>query len=289
VGAARSACPTRRHTRFAPALLARSVALAAGCGGSTPAPPQVAVPTNLAYPVNPAIYLVGTAITVFEPTRIAAFTATPAVAPMGSAALLEWVISGAPPNSLTLDGVDVLGQASRPVTPRRHQTYTLQAGSISGSTQATVTVVAQGLELLAGNLSGPGWADGAAEARFNQPSGVAADTAGNVFVADLVNQTIHKVTPAGHVTTLRFSADGVVAMAFGANGTLYAAEGWGQTIMAIDTVAQTATVVVGTPGLVGNVTGPFPGGLAYPSGVAVTAQGDLLVSVANAVVLVTAP
>jgi hypothetical protein len=47
--------------------------------------------------------------------------------------------------------------ASRPVTPRRHQTYTLRAGSISGSTQATVTVVAQGLELLAGNLSGPGW------------------------------------------------------------------------------------------------------------------------------------
>src|SRR5438034_200826 len=39
-------------------------------------------------------------------------------------------------------------------------------------------------------------------ARFGFPSGVAADSAGNVYVADKSNHTIRKMTPAGAVTTL---------------------------------------------------------------------------------------
>jgi hypothetical protein len=39
-------------------------------------------------------------------------------------------------------------------------------------------------------------------ARFNQPYGVAVDSAGNVYVADFANHTIRKVTPGGVVTTL---------------------------------------------------------------------------------------
>src|SRR6266699_3180554 len=51
--------------------------------------------------------------------------------------------------------------------------------------------------------TGPGSADGTGrDARFNSPTGVAVDSAGNVYVADNSDYTIRKVTSAGVVTTL---------------------------------------------------------------------------------------
>ena len=56
---------------------------------------------------------------------------------------------------------------------------------------------------LVGQPGGLGNVDGiGAAARFCQPSGVAFDSAGNVYVADYYNYAIRKITPDGTVTTL---------------------------------------------------------------------------------------
>jgi len=63
-----------------------------------------------------------------------------------------------------------------------------------------VTTLA-GSPLKSGNVDGSGPA-----ARFNAPAGVGVDSSGNVYVADSLNDTIRKVSPAGFVTTVAGAA-----------------------------------------------------------------------------------
>ena len=54
-----------------------------------------------------------------------------------------------------------------------------------------------------GKAGEEGYADGkGAEARFGAPVGLVLDTAGNLYVSDMVNKNLRKVTPEGEVSTL---------------------------------------------------------------------------------------
>ena len=61
---------------------------------------------------------------------------------------------------------------------------------------------------LAGRPGVPGTDDGPGSvARFTSPTGVAVNSAGEVFVTDYFSSTIRKITPAGDVTTVAGAAD----------------------------------------------------------------------------------
>jgi DNA-binding beta-propeller fold protein YncE len=69
---------------------------------------------------------------------------------------------------------------------------------------------------LAGTANARGNSDGiGAAARFDHPTDVAVDNAGNVYVADEGNSTIRKVTPTGTTTTVAGTA-GVAGIILGA-------------------------------------------------------------------------
>jgi streptogramin lyase len=149
------------------------------------------------------------------------------------------------------------------------------------------------LTVFAGYPSGQGSADGTgAAARFYQPYGVAVDGSGNVFVTDLENNTIRKITPSGVVTTLAGtagsygSADGTGAaalfngpsgVAVDGSGNLFVADAGNNTIRKI-TPTGVVTTLAGTAGLSGSADGTGAAGrFKGPSGVAVDGSGNVFV------------
>lgn len=131
----------------------------------------------------------------------------------------------------------------------------------------------------------------AATATFNNPSGVAADASGNVYIADSWHRRIRVLSPAGIVTTLAGTgADGFVdgpgtsaqfSMPYGitvdAWGNVYVADAGNYRIRRI-TQAGNVTTFAGS-GVAGYADGPgttamFDGG----HGVAVDPQGNVYVA-----------
>ncbi len=150
---------------------------------------------------------------------------------------------------------------------------------------------------LAGLAGSYGGADGPnAVARFNGPWGVAVDGVGNIYVTELYNHTVRKITPAGMVSTLAGLAgfwgntDGTnsaarflkpAGVAVDGAGSVYVVDAGNHTLRKL-TLAGTNRVVTTVAGLAG-ISGSA-GGLAgdvrfyHPGGVAVNGAGLLAVA-----------
>src|SRR5437667_73792 len=134
---------------------------------------------------------------------------------------------------------------------------------------------------MGGSVDGMG-----SSARFAGPSGVAVDSAGNIYVADYGNHTIRKVTPAGVVTTLAGvagssgSADGTgsdarfngpLGVAMDSADNVYVADSGNNTIRKV-TPTGVVTTLAGLAGNLGSTDGTGSAAQFYfPAGVALDA------------------
>jgi len=144
--------------------------------------------------------------------------------------------------------------------------YVADAGNqtIRKITPAGVVTTLAGLAGASGSADGIGSA-----ARFQNPIGLTVDANGVVYVADLSNRTIRKVTATGMVSTLAGtvgvagSADGTGSTAqFGAPtavtaygaGIVYVADGQNNTIRKVSPAGAVSTIA-GTTGVAGSADG----------------------------------
>jgi hypothetical protein len=169
-------------------------------------------------------------------------------------------------------------------------------GYVADADNNTIRKVTPGgvVTTLAGLAESPGSDDGTGSAaRFNDPYGVAVDSAGNVYVADSGNFTIRKVTPGGVVTTLAGlagyggSADGMGSaarfycpwgVAVDSAGNVFVADSKNHTIRKV-TSGGVVTTLAGLAGSQGSDDGTGSAArFRYPWGVDVDSAGNVYVA-----------
>jgi len=150
-----------------------------------------------------------------------------------------------------------------------------------------VTTIA-GLAGQAGSDDGPGSA-----ARFRNPWGVAVDNTGNVYVADMSNNTIRKITADGRVHTFAGQAgmsgntDGwgnsarfsnPFAVAVDSSGNVYVSDTANNVIRKI-TVGRVVTTLAGSPGNAEKIDGNGSDARFWsPQGLTVDSAGNIYVA-----------
>ena len=148
------------------------------------------------------------------------------------------------------------------------------------------------------SVQGPaGFVDGTgSSARFNNPTGIALDSSGNLVVADSSNNAIRRITSSGVVTTIAGSTSGTSGSANGAasaalfnspvgiaidnSGNIYVSDTFSNTIRRI----SSSSIVTTIAGDVSRGDSGFADGIGFnarfwaPRGLALDGAGNLIVA-----------
>jgi hypothetical protein len=164
------------------------------------------------------------------------------------------------------------------------------AASVPPLLSGTITTVAgDGTTGFSGD-GGP-----ATNASLYEPTGVAVDAAGNVYIADPGNHRVRKVSTSGTITTVagngspgfsgdggpatNASLDGLRGVAVDAAGNLYIADWVNSRVRKVSTSGMITTVAgSGTYGFSGDGGPATDASLSSPYGVAVDAAGNLYIA-----------
>ncbi|HYK89535.1 MAG TPA: hypothetical protein VE398_12240, partial [Acidobacteriota bacterium] len=153
------------------------------------------------------------------------------------------------------------------------------------------------LALVAGSRTAGFGGDGgkATSASLSGPKGIATDSAGNLFIADTLNNRIRKVTPGGIISTVAgigpagFGGDGgpatsaqlsgPVGITVDPGGNLYIADTSNSRIRKVTPAGIITTVAgSGTYGYSGDGGLAISAQVSYPNGVAVDTAGNLFIA-----------
>ena len=184
---------------------------------------------------------------------------------------------------LALSGPQTVAAAqAQPVAQAQHESEVTRSSIIT-------TIAGNGI------AGGSGEGVPALEATLNAPASLAIDIAGNVYVADAFNHRIRRVAPDGVITTVagtgEAGSDGdggqardarlrrPLGVAVDAAGALYVADTYNHRIRKVTAAGVITTVAgMGEAGFAGDGGSGAAAMLAYPTGVAVAADGALYIA-----------
>ena len=167
--------------------------------------------------------------------------------------------------------------------------FALQAAGLSGETLLINTVAGTGEPGFSGD-GGP-----AREARLDEPSGVAVDAAGNIYIADNDNNRIRRVGTSGKITTVAgtgaagFSGDSGPAAEAELNnpygvwvspaGEIYIADQRNHRVRKVSRDGQIETIAGnGTAGYSGDGGRATEASLSFPDDVVLNSRGELFIA-----------
>ena len=138
----------------------------------------------------------------------------------------------------------------------------------------TITTVAGTGERGLGGDGGP-----AVKAQLAEPTGVAVDEAGTVYIADTYNHRIRRVDASGTITTIAEVLNRPRGVAVDKTGNLYIADSGKHRILQVNRSGTLATVAgIGESGFSGDGAPAAAAQLSYPTGLAVDKTGSLYIA-----------